>query len=147
MDSVINRITLYHNLYIGFLIAAIIFVLFSIFIFIRLDIADVIGFLTGSQAKKEIERLGKEGITKRDKKASDKKQNETEKSHSVKFRHVSDLPQITITRKLEDGTEEKTVLLREEDEQENGTMVLEQSQSEFYTEREILIVHTNEIIE
>ena len=147
MDSVVNRITLYHNLYIGFLIAAIVLLVISVVLFIRLDVVGIIGFLTGSQAKKEIERLEKEGIKKSDKKAAEKAKKESEKPHSVKIRQVSDLPQITITRKLEDGTEEMTVLLREEDETENGTMVLAQEQLEFYVEREIMIIHTNEIIE
>ena len=147
MDSVVNRIALYHNLYIGFLVAAIVFLIISIILFVRLNVKGVIGFLTGSQAKKEIERLEKEGIKKNDKKAADKKQDEKEKPPSVKIRQIKDLPRITITKKLEDGTEEKTVLLREEDEMDNATMVLDQKPLDFYTEREIMLVHTSEFIE
>lgn len=55
MDNIISRITLYHNLYLACIGATVVFLCISIVLFIRLNIKEVIGFLTGSQAKREIQ--------------------------------------------------------------------------------------------
>ena len=137
MDNIISRITLYHNLYLACIGATVVFLCISIVLFIRLNIKEVIGFLTGSQAKREIQRLETEGVAKRIK----------EKNISVKFRKVNESPKVTITKKLEETNQKKTELLHVSKEECFKTTLLQANPVEFYTEREIMLIHTNETIE
>lgn len=144
MDQIMSRISLYHNLYFVCLGATILFLAISIFLFFYLDVKNCIGFLTGRQARKEIERLNVEGVIQ---KTSSKKEVSEEKKHSVKFRKIDDIPKITITKKLEDGREEKTELLCEMEEKSYETTLLKEESKDFIMEREILMIHTKETIE
>lgn len=137
MDNIIDRISLYHNLYLACVVATVLFLIISIVLFVRLNIKEAIGVLSGNQAKKEIQRLKTEGVTGKSK----------EKNHSVKFRKVDELPKVTITKKLENGRQEKTELLYVSKEESFETTLLQCESVEFYTECEIMLVHTNEIIE
>lgn len=144
MDQIMSRISLYHNLYLICLGATLLFLIISIVLFFYLDVRGCIGFLTGRQARREIERLNLEGVTK---KATSKNEVLGEKHHSVKFRKVEDIPKITITKKLEDGREEKTELLCEVEEKSYETTLLKAENQEFLMEREIIMIHTKETIE
>lgn len=52
-------VELFHNLYLGCLVGAVVCLFLSIVIFLRFDIRGACGVLTGHQAKKEIHRLEK----------------------------------------------------------------------------------------
>ena len=149
MENIAGRIDLFHNIYLACLGAMILCLLIAIILFFKLNIVGVIGFFTGKQAKKEISKIQDLGLEKKSGKVKVtpeiKKEMEVHKSNEVTIRKVEDLPSITITKKLEDGSEELTSILRECD--ENATTVLSQEMDDFYVEREILLVHTNEIIE
>lgn len=149
MENIAGRIDLFHNIYLACLGAMILCLLIAIILFFKLNIVGVIGFFTGKQAKKEISKIQALGLEKKSGKVKVtpeiKKEMEVHKSNEVTIRKVEDLPSITITKKLEDGSEELTSILRECD--ENATTVLSQEMDDFYVEREILLVHTNEIIE
>lgn len=138
MDQIMSRIILYHNLYFVCLGATILFLAMSIFLFFYLDVKNCIGFLTGRQARKEIERLNVEGVTQ---KTSSKKKVSEEKKQSIKFRKIA------ITKKLEDEREEKTELLCEMEEKAYETTLLKEESKEFLMEREIIMIHTKETIE
>lgn len=138
MDQIMSRISLYHNLYFVCLGATILFLAMSIFLFFYLDVKNCIGFLTGRQACKEIERLNVEGVTQ---KTSSKKKVSEEKKQSIKFRKIA------ITKKLEDEREEKTELLCEMEEKAYETTLLKEESKEFLMEREIIMIHTKETIE
>lgn len=138
MDQIMSRISLYHNLYFVCLGATILFLAMSIFLFFYLDVKNCIGFLTGRQARKEIERLNVEGVTQ---KTSSKKKVSEEKKQSIKF------CKIAITKKLEDEREEKTELLCEMEEKAYETTLLKEESKEFLMEREIIMIHTKETIE
>lgn len=138
MDQIMSRISLYHNLYFVCLGATILFLAMSIFLFFYLDVKNCIGFLTGRQARKEIERLNVEGVIQ---KTSSKKEVSEEKKQSIKFRKIA------ITKKLEDEREEKTELLCEMEEKAYETTLLKEESKEFLMEREIIMIHTKETIE
>lgn len=137
MDSTIARMSLYHNLYLACLVATVLFLIISIVLFICLNIKETIGFLSGNQAKREIQRLKIEGVTGKSK----------EKNHSIRFRKVDDLPKVTVTKNLENRSHNKTELLYVSKEKSFETTLLQRESVEFYTECEIMLVHTNEIIE
>ena len=135
IDNIVSRITLYHNLYFACLVATVIFIVISIVLFICLDMKYVIGFLTGSQAKREIQRLETERAIRK------------EENSSVKLRKVDDIPKVTITRKLEENSPKKTEYLNAPKEQSFQTTLLQDESAGFYIECEIMLIHTNEIIE
>lgn len=70
-----------------------------------------------------------------------------EKNISVKFRKVNEIPKVTITKKLEETNQKKTELLHVSKEECFKTTLLQANPVEFYTEREIMLIHTNETIE
>lgn len=61
MNDVGGMISLYHNLFLGCLISAIVCLIVAVVLFFVLDIRSVIGYLTGRRAKKGIKEL--EAIT------------------------------------------------------------------------------------
>lgn len=149
MENIAGRIDLFHNIYLVCLGAMALCLLIAIVLFFKLNIVGVIGFFTGKQAKKEISKIQDSGFDKKSGKVKVtpeiKKELGLHKTNEVTIRKVEDIPTITITKKLEDGSEELTSILRECE--EDATTVLSQEMTEFYVEREILFIHTNEIIE
>ncbi len=97
MENLSGRLTLFHNLYLGCLACLAVCLAIAVLLFIRLDIRNVIAFLTGHEAKREIRHIRESSGEKRQKK------------------------------------EEKTTLLNQE-------------LPDFRVEREILMIHTDEII-
>ena len=149
MENIAGRIDLFQNIYLVCLGAMILCLLVAIILFFKLNIVGVIGFFTGKQAKKEISKIQDSGFEKKSGKVKVtpeiKKELGLHKTNEVSIRKVEDIPIITVTKKLEDGSEELTSILIECD--EDATTVLSQETAEFYVEREILLIHTNEIIE
>lgn len=151
MENIAERISVFHNLYLACLIGTLLFLAISVFLFIRLDISGVIGFFTGQQAKREIKKIqekpfeGKAG--KKMIKPETKSESGQHKTGDVWIRKVENLPQIMVTRKLENGFEESTDILKTCEATGKETEVLQQEESSFYIEREILLIHTDEIIE
>ena len=53
MDQVMDRITLYHSLYLACFAAALLCLAIAVVLFFYLDVKNCIGFLKGRQAQKE----------------------------------------------------------------------------------------------
>lgn len=151
MDYITGRIELFHSLYLICLICMLIFLIAAIFLFFRLDMLEVIGFFTGRQEKRGIQKIQQgvfeEKASKKSLAPDMKNRLGLYKTNDVKIRKVDDIPVITITRKLENGTEEVTDILANDSTLEEETEVLQYEKTPFYVEREILLIHTNEIIE
>jgi hypothetical protein len=128
-------VDLFHNLYLGCLAGAGVYLFISIILFLRFDIRGAFGVLTGHRAKKEIRRLEKK----------DSNDHILKHAEEPSIRKVKGITGITITRKLEDGSEEVTKLLPMEEGEK--TTLLNHEKSTFYIEREIMFIHTNEVIE
>lgn len=150
MDNIAGKIELFHNLYLGFLAGTIIFLMISIFLFIRLNIKDVIGFFTGHQAKREIRALEQIGMKTKvpERYMSPEIQSGLgiQKEDDSKIRKAEVLKGITVTKRLADGSEEVTELLQQKGTESKETTILHQEKQSFYIEREVLLIHANEII-
>ena len=150
MEQISVQLELFHILYLVCLVAMILFALIAVIVFIRLDIRGVIGFFTGRSARKEIREIEQSGSKKPGKaeRMTPEVQRELgiRRSGELEIRKVEGVAGITVTKKLEDGTEEVTELIPETGMQEDGTTVLRQEKPEFYIEREIMLVHTEEVI-
>lgn len=59
-QNITERIALYHNLFFACLLISLACLVLAVALFFMLDIADVISFLTGRKAKRQIEQLSKE---------------------------------------------------------------------------------------
>lgn len=57
MEEITRKIELYHNLFLGCLLLCILCVIVAVTIFFVLDIRNVLGYLTGRKARKQIQRL------------------------------------------------------------------------------------------
>ena len=57
MNDISGKISLYHNLFLGCLILAIICLIIAVAMFFVLDIRSIFGYLTGRRAKKKIKEL------------------------------------------------------------------------------------------
>ncbi len=57
MEAVIQKITLYHNLFQGCLILALICLVIAVVLFFLLDIKEVIGYLSGRQRRKKVKEM------------------------------------------------------------------------------------------
>lgn len=149
METITARIELFHNLYLICMGGSIICLIISAILFRRLRVIEIIEFFTGKQAKREITRLQDAEFEKKSEKPlvtpGIKKELGLKKTNDVQIRKVDALPELTVTKKLKDGSEELTSLLREEEEQ--ATTVLPQGQVAFHLEREILFVHADTIIQ
>lgn len=149
MEAITARIELFHNLYLICMGGSIVCLIISVILFRRFQIMGIIEFFTGKQAKREITKLQDAEFEKKSEKRlvtpGIKKELGLKKTSDVQIRKVDALPEITVTRKLKDGSEELTSLLQEEEEQ--ATTLLPQSQVVFSMEREILLVHTDTIIQ
>lgn len=64
MDYVTYQIELYHRWFLVCLILAVIFLMVTLFLFIKMDIKEVVGYLTGRQEKREIARLKQDEKTR-----------------------------------------------------------------------------------
>lgn len=138
MANIETRLVLFHNLFLICLAGAIIMLIVAAIIFVRLHIVQVIGYITGTQAKREISRIRLGGTEERRKApVSEKKEVQIQKVAS------SEIPVITITQKLENGQEQVSVLNKTGD----ATVMLDQQPVSFYIEREIIFIHTDEIVE
>ena len=85
MQRLESQISMYHTIFMICIVLFVLFLLVDIFLFIKLDIRKVIGFLTGKTARKTIEEMkaggfgesarlsGKVSGTKKKKKAKDSK--------------------------------------------------------------------------
>ena len=145
MENIASRITLFHNLYFVCLVGAILCLLISIVLFMKLDIRNVIGFFTGNQAKREIQRIQQNTF---EQKPNIRNADPiSQKSRDVPIRKVEEIPTITVTEKLQNGAEEQTAILKVYEPVEEQTTVLQKENIDFFIEREIIFIHTNEIIE
>ncbi len=57
MEAITQRIALYHHLFLGCLIAAVICLVIAVTVFFLLDIREVIGYLSGSQRRKKVREM------------------------------------------------------------------------------------------
>lgn len=57
MEEITRKIELYHNLFLGCLVLCILCLVIAVVIFFVLDIKNVLGYLTGRKAKKQIQEL------------------------------------------------------------------------------------------
>lgn len=150
MENISEQISLFHNLHLACLAGMIFFLLISVILFIRLNIWNVIGFYTGWQARHEIRKL-KDNSSKKAKGESGirpelRKNLGLRKSGELEIRKVKDFAEVKITKRLSDGSGEVTELLRLEEDADEGTTLLSQKNFSFFIEREILLIHTDEII-
>jgi len=158
MEHITERIELYHLLFLICLIGMFLFLLVSVILFIRLDMKNVILYFTGTKAQKEIQEL------ERNSAKSGKIGNRAKESlqylnpgiqeelglykvNGAEIRKVEGIAGITITKKLEDGSEESTELLVNQLDGVEKTTLLQQRDITFVVEREILLIHTDEMIE
>lgn len=137
MDNVETRLVLFHNLFLICLIIALFMLLIAVILFIRLHIPQVLGYFTGTQAKREINKMKMEGMQVH-LKASLADKDELE----IKRVKSSEIPVITVTQRLENGQEQVSVL-----EARDATVMLGQQPVSFFIEREIILIHTDEIVE
>jgi len=139
MENIGKKIELYHNLYLLCLSGTASFLMFSVILFIRLDIRGVLGFFTGCQAKRRIRELEQKG----------RKNKESGKCINPEFREKyiiksSGEPE---KRKIKNLSEdEATKKLSGEAEDSKWTVPLFQEMPDFRIEREILLVYTDETI-
>lgn len=145
MENLSGRLTLFHNLYLGCLIGMFICLVIAVILFFRLDIRNVIAFLTGHEAKREIRNIEQSSKVKNQKEAVPEKSEYETPSGNIAFRKVEGIAGITITKRLEDGTEQTTEILPVMSSDEKTTL-LKQELPDFHIEREILMIHTEEII-
>lgn len=151
MEDIAGRIAVFHNLYLACLVGTILFLSISVFLFIKLDIRGVIGFFTGQQAKREIRKIQEKSFEGKPSKKmitpEIKNESGKQKREDIPIRKVEDLPGIMVTRKLDAGSEKPTDTLKDCETEEKETKLLQQEGISFYIEREILLIHTDEIIE
>lgn len=57
MEAITQRIALYHHLFLGCFIAAVICLVIAVTVFFLLDIREVIGYLSGSQRRKKVREM------------------------------------------------------------------------------------------
>lgn len=57
MEAITQRIALYHHLFLGCLILAVICLVIAVTVFFLLDIREVIGYLSGSQRRKKVKEM------------------------------------------------------------------------------------------
>lgn len=60
MEDIAGKITLYHNLFLVFFVLFLVFLALTIALFFLLHIPEVLGYLTGRRAKKQIQQLEEE---------------------------------------------------------------------------------------
>lgn len=64
MQRLESQISMYHTIFMICIVLFVLFLLVDIFLFIKLDIRKVIGFLTGKTARKTIEEMKAGGLEK-----------------------------------------------------------------------------------
>ena len=62
MQRLESQISMYHTIFMICIVLFVLFLLVDIFLFIKLDIRKVIGFLTGKTARKTIEEMKVQGF-------------------------------------------------------------------------------------
>ncbi len=145
MESLSGRLTLFHDLYLGCLACTAVCLAIAVLLFIRLDIRNVIAFLTGREAKREIRHIKESSREKSQRKEEPDSGEQKTPFGNLAFRKVEGIAGITITKRLEDGTEQTTEVLPAMSAEEKTTL-LNQELPDFRVEREILMIHTDEII-
>lgn len=150
MENISERILLFHNLYLVCLAGMVVFLGISVFLFIRLDIRNVIGYYTGWQAKREIKKMevGSREKNREEEHIGSELRNPPgdQKSRELEIRKVKSFTEVTMTKRLSDGSGEVTGLLRLNGDDNRKTTLLYQDDRSFFIEREILLIHTDEII-
>lgn len=150
MENIAGRILFFHNLYRACMAGTVFFLIVSVILFVRLNIREAIGLFTGWQAKHEVRKLEETG---RKRNRGEKyiepglRQNlGLRKSGELEIRKVEDFTEVTITKRLADGSGEETELLQFKENDSEKTTLLHQEELPFFIEREILLIHTDEII-
>lgn len=154
MSDITSKISLFHNLYLICLVISMLCLVISIIFFIKSDIPGIISFFSGSREKKEIEKLQKEGFSSRQSwKAESRTSDIEKKTENYKTADIGTgnetVPIALVTERLERETCEETEDLGMPWKEGEQTTLLQNdpSLSMFYIEREILLIHTDEIIE
>lgn len=152
MSDITSKISLFHNLYLICLVISILCLVISIIFFIKSDIPGIVSFFSGSREKKGIEKLQKEGFSSRRLRQTEIRTSDIEKRTGIyKTADIGTenetVPIALVTERIE--TFETTEALRMPREEGERTTLLQNnsSLSMFYIEREILLIHTDEIIE
>lgn len=128
--SDIDRIGLYHNLFLGCLVIFLICLAVAVVLFFVLDIKKVIGYLSGRTAKRQIEKL--EEINESSGRLRKKNHSSMQKvDKKMNTERISAQPGDS----LESGMEQ-TALLKNVD----------RAVRTFRIEREIIFIHTEEVI-
>ena len=157
-EQLTQQIGLFHTLWLIFLVLFILFLLLDIFLFIKLDIRNVIGFLTGKTERKVIQEMmaGEQtGETRSGKNRKAKKSTREQKkmimtpSGQLKTPDGTGVMQPTggdITDVLggSRATDEVHVAIAESENIHQEKK--EQKKNRFIVEKEILFVHTDERI-
>lgn len=154
-----QRANLLKNIGVGLGIVAGVFLILSIFIFVKMDISTVIGEKTGSIAKKTIEELEKESARSGKLQGSGgvkkKEKNDMQKMNVQALFNRANQETGPITEKLNDGNNQTTVLEQtaqvKEQMQSNGmTEILTENRNvligKFIIIRNIILIHTDETI-
>ena len=151
MQRLESQISMYHTIFMICIVLFVLFLLVDIFLFIKLDIRKVIGFLTGKTARKTIEEMkaggfgesarlsGKVSGTKKKKKAKDSK---SKRSDEVMQSTGSDITDVLHGSEPTDPIAEET---------SSATDILEERQKPshkgyFKIVKEIMLTHTDEVI-
>lgn len=168
MQRLESQISMYHTIFMICIVLFVLFLLVDIFLFIKLDIRKVIGFLTGKTARKTIEEMerpealgesarlsGKVSGTKKKKKAKDSKNKRKgmdimTPSGQIKLPGSDEVMQSTgsdITDVLH-GSEPTDPIAEETS---SATDILEERQKPshkgyFKIVKEIMLTHTDEVI-
>lgn len=141
---------LFHTLYIVCLAGMILCLLITIILYFKLNIQSTIGFLTGRSEKREIKAIKEAGVKDRNQHRHMTPEVQRElgirRSGELKIRQVEGITGITVTRRLEDGSEEVTEVLAPLPLDEEKTTVLYVEKPDFYIEREIMFIHTEEVL-
>ncbi|BBF41458.1 hypothetical protein lbkm_0132 [Lachnospiraceae bacterium KM106-2] len=131
MSHSVYTLQILHYVFLG---TGICFLILSIFLFFKLDIRKVVGYLTGISEKKEMAEIESKskGISSR-----------LGRSHNKTYEQYVEKGEMDITEELECLATQETMVL--DDNRMEETLLL-YPKDVFYVESDITLVHTNETI-
>ncbi len=136
MGEIAREIELYHRLSTACLALSILFLFVAVVLFFILDIRKVLGFLTGSQAKKQIRMLESAARSPKEKRAGGGRRRQEASQGLEEAEKAGALETDSIGREQARPPERPTAVL------EHGP----ESHGSFVIERELILVHSQEMI-